>query len=106
MSGFDPRGLALRVEGLIRGPFGGNVDAAAHSLAVDPVELRRIVEGATEAPEVEILERLVIRFGVCASWLVTGAYDWRTHRSALEDEAEGRDLTRFLLRRALRGPMA
>src|SRR5688572_27155848 len=87
MSGFDPTALAARVAGLMHGQFGGDVRAAAHALDVDPDELYRIVEDHTHYPNIDLLARLVTRFGVDASWLITGEYDWRAHAAALENDA-------------------
>src|SRR5688500_15552866 len=87
MAAFDARGLAARVAGLIHGQFGGDLHAAARALDVDPDEIYRIVEDHTAYPNIDLLARIVKRFGVDASWLITGEYDWRTHVAVLDDDA-------------------
>lgn len=86
MADFDPRELAIRVQGLLQARFKGDLRAAARELKVDPEELGRIVEDETEYPRLDVLSALVRYFGVDACWLVTGEYDWRAHLRLLEEE--------------------
>jgi transcriptional regulator with XRE-family HTH domain len=88
MTGFNGRDLASRVAGLIQGQFKGDIVAASRELDVDPQELRRILEDKTNRPDLDLLAKLVKRFGVDLCWLITGEYDWRTHMRLLEDEDE------------------
>jgi hypothetical protein len=88
MRGFNGRDLASRVAGLLHGQFRGDIVTAACDLNVDPDELRRIVEAKTSTPDLEVLAKLVKRFGVDVCWLMTGEYDWRSHMSLLEDEED------------------
>jgi hypothetical protein len=91
MTGFNGRDLASRVAGLLHARFQGDLVAAACDLDVDPEELRRIVEGNTDTPDLNVLARLVRRFGVDVCWLMTGEYDWRSHMSLLVEEDERSD---------------
>jgi hypothetical protein len=88
MTGFNGRDLASRVAGLLHGQFRGDLVAAARDLDVDPDELRRIVESRTDTPDLNVLAKLVNRFGVDVCWLMTGEYDWRAHMRLLEDEGD------------------
>ena len=88
MTGFSGRDLALRVAGLLQGPYKGDLVVAARDLDVEPSELRRIVDAQTEKPDLAVLARLVERLGVDVCWLMTGEYDWRSHMRLLEDEDE------------------
>ena len=108
MTGFNGRDLASRVAGLIQGQFKGDIVAASRDLDVDPQELRRILEDKTNRPDLDVLAKLVKRFGVDVCWLVTGEYDWRTHMRLLQDEDE-RDESRsrqLLLRLAAESAFA
>ena len=88
MTGFNGRDLASRVAGLLQGRYKGDLVVAARELDVDPDELRRIVDAQTDKPDLNVLAKLVERFGVDVCWLMTGDYDWRTHMRVLEDEDE------------------
>ena len=88
MTGFNGRDLASRVAGLLQAQFKGDLVAAAHALDVDPAELRRIVEDQTQQPDLDVLAKLVERFGVDVCWLMTGQYDWRAHMRLLQDAEE------------------
>jgi hypothetical protein len=98
MPGFDARGLASRVAGLIHAQFGGDLRVAARALDVDADEIYRIVAEETAYPNIDLLAKIVNRFGVDASWLITGEYDWRTHMGVLADAEEGRTDNGLLLR--------
>jgi hypothetical protein len=98
MSDLDAKALAARVAGLIHGQFAGSLARAAESLDVDPDDLRRIVEDETDAPSLDVLARIVRRFGVDACWLITGEYDWNTHMRLLEDDDEQPEDRQLLLR--------
>ena len=87
----DPPALAARVQELIHGRFGDDLRAAAQALKVDEKKLRDIAEHATDHPSLDALAAIVRRFGVDACWLLTGEYDWQSHRLQLmqEEEDEG-----------------
>jgi hypothetical protein len=85
--------LALRVQGLIHGQFGGDLTRAARELGVDETELRRIVVSASESPRLDVLAAIVRELGVDACWLMTGEYDWDAHRRQLELADEDGDDT-------------
>src|SRR5688500_15493622 len=91
MTGFNGRDLGSRVAGLLQARFQGDLVAAACDLAVDPNELRRIVEGNTDTPDLNVLAKLVRHFGIDVCWLMTGEYDWRSHMSLLDAEDERAD---------------
>lgn len=86
MTGLNGRDLASRVAGLLQAQFKGDLVAAARQLDVDPDALRDIVESQTDTPDLNVLAKLVKRFGVDVCWLMTGEYDWRSHMRLLEDE--------------------
>jgi hypothetical protein len=87
----DPPALAARVQELIHGRFGDDLRAAAQALKVDEKKLRDIAEHGTDHPSLDALAAIVRRFGVDACWLLTGEYDWQSHRLQLmqEEEDEG-----------------
>jgi hypothetical protein len=91
MGEIDALALAARVQGLIQGRFAGDVRTAAQAVEVDEKELRDIVEHATDHPSLDVLAAIVRRFGVDACWLLTGEYDWKSHRLQLVQEEEEHD---------------
>jgi hypothetical protein len=91
MPQIDAPALAARVQGLIHGRFRGDIAAAAGELGVEEKELRDIVEHATDHPSLDALAAIIRRFGVDACWLLTGEYDWQSHRLQLVQEDEGQD---------------
>ena len=91
MAQIDAPALAARVQGLIQGRFGGDVRAAARALEVDEMKLRDIVEHATDHPSLDALAAIVRRFGIDACWLLTGEYDWASHRLQLVEEEDESD---------------
>ena len=100
MRQIDAPALAARVQGLIHGRFGGDVAAAARELRVEEKELRDIVERATDHPSLDALAAIVRQFGIDACWLLTGEYDWASHRRQLEEEEEhGDDAPRSVILR-------
>lgn len=91
MPDIDAPALAARVQGLIQGRFGGDLSAAAQALGVDEKHLRDIVEHATDRPSLDALAAIIRRFGIDACWLLTGEYDWKSHRMQLVQEDEEDD---------------
>jgi hypothetical protein len=91
MPEIDAPALAARVQGLIHARFGGDVSAAARELGVAEKDVRDIVERATDHPSLDALAAIVRRFGIDACWLLTGEYDWASHRRQLTEEEEHDD---------------
>lgn len=65
-------------------PDGWDLERAAAELGVSTEALREVAERLTRVPPLDVLEKVIRRYGVDPSWLLTGRYDSRTHEIAGE----------------------
>lgn len=88
--------IAERIRGLIAGQDSGDLAITARRLGVDEVSLRMSVDELAPYPTLDVLAALVSHYGVDPAYLVSGKYDERVHRRALNDPQAAADAVRAL----------
>ena len=90
--------LADRIKALIGVAGLEDLGRTAAELSVDERDLRRLVERRTRVWSADVLAALVLRYGIDPHWLISGVYDERTHREALDRADDGIQAMRRLIR--------
>ena len=82
---FDRVGIAKRLrELLLASDKSRDLEALAAALGLEELSLRMSIDDDSPHPTVEVLAAVIREFGVDPSWLLTGEYDSRTHRSSMD----------------------
>ena len=80
--------IAERVRGVVSRQLGVEVNAVAATLDVSEASFRHLIEDRDRPIDVaflmDVLAAMVRVLGLDPKWLLTGDYDSRTHRRALE----------------------
>jgi hypothetical protein len=84
----DWKGIAARIQGLISASDKGQIEAAAARLGVSERDLRNTVERGSTTSALRVVRAVVRQYGLDPTWVLTGAYDASTHRSALRQDEE------------------
>ena len=84
----DSPNIAARIRALIAGQDGGVVEDTARRLGVSELALRMTIDDLAPVPALEVVVAVVREYGVDPTWLVTGQYDPRSHRMALNEDRD------------------
>ena len=90
------REISSRVRSILAGPYEADLRKAAAELGIAELDLRTLIELRVPPLRadalVDLLTKVVRRFGVDPAWLVTGRYDLWSHTEAEEFRADARGL--------------
>jgi hypothetical protein len=84
----DRAGIAARLRGLLGGLETVDWGDVADRLGVEELSLRMSIDELSPHPTVEVLAAVIRVYGIDPSWLLTGKYDARTHRSVIEGDLD------------------
>jgi len=82
----DRAGIAERLRELILRQENGDLAETAARLGVEEVSLRMSIDSESPHPTLEVLAAAIGYYGLDPTWLLTGVYNSRTHRDAMENE--------------------
>lgn len=85
VNALDRAGVADRLRQLLSGQENGDMALLATRLGVEEVSLRMSVDADSPHPTIEVLAAVIGEYGIDPTWLLTGVYNSRTHRDAMED---------------------
>jgi DNA-binding Lrp family transcriptional regulator len=90
------REISSRVRSILAGPYEADLRKAAAELGIAEPDLRTLIELRVPPLRadvlVDLLTKVVRRFGVDPAWLVTGRYDLWSHTEAEGLQADARGL--------------
>jgi hypothetical protein len=94
VSTLDRAGIAERLRELILRQESGDITQTAAQLGVEELSLRMSIDPDSPHPTIEVLAAAIGYYGLDPTWLLTGVYNSRTHRDAVENEEKTRSLLR------------